>query len=284
MERYLTLKDGTRMPRLGLGTWKMGDSKALHDQELESLKAGLDSGITLIDTAELYGYGNSERLVGQAIKGRDRHGLFLVDKVIPTNAGKDHFWQSLERSLSLLDTSYLDLYLLHWIGPVPLAETVSLMEKAKAKGLIKNWGVSNFDTPDMGRLWQVKDGDRCAVNQCLYHLGSRGVEYSLLPWQEKHHVAFMAYCPLAIGGSLREGLMSDPVVKQVAGKYGLTPAQLLLAFVLRNPDVIAIPKSSNPKHTLENAKAFAIDIAPSDWTRIDREFPAPSSKEPLDMQ
>ncbi len=279
MEKYLTLKDGTRMPRLGMGTWKMGDSRRLHDQELESLKVGLDDGITLIDTAELYGYGNSERLVGDAIKGFDRSKLFLVDKVLPTNAGKDDFWHSLEKSLTLLGTSYIDLYLLHWIGPVPFAETVSLMEEAKAKGLIRNWGVSNFDTSDMERLWKVKDGDKCAVNQCLYHLGSRGVEYSPFPWQ-----AFMAYCPLAIGGSLRDGLLSDPVVKEVAGKYGLTPAQLLLAFVLRNPNTIAIPKSSNPKHTLENAKALTIDISTSDWAKIDREFPAPTTKEPLDMQ
>ena len=184
MEKYLTLKDGTRMPRLGMGTWKMGDSRRLHDQELESLKVGLDDGITLIDTAELYGYGNSERLVGDAIKGFDRSKLFLVDKVLPTNAGKDDFWHSLEKSLTLLGTSYIDLYLLHWIGPVPFAETVSLMEEAKAKGLIRNWGVSNFDTSDMERLWKVKDGDKCAVNQCLYHLGSRGVEYSPFPWQE----------------------------------------------------------------------------------------------------
>ncbi len=197
MKRMVRLANGHTVPAIGLGTWYLGENPATWNKELEALRTGIDTGMTLIDTAEMYGSGRSERLVGEAISGMNRESLFVVSKVLPQNAGKSRIFSSCRASLKRLGTSYLDLYLLHWRGGVPLSETVSCMEELKKEGLIRDWGVSNFDLEDMEELWQVKSGQKCLVNQVLYHMGSRGIEYSLLPWMESHHVSLMAYCPLA---------------------------------------------------------------------------------------
>ena len=280
----VTLHDGTAMPRLGMGTWHLAEGRRPERQEITALEAGLDAGITLIDTAEMYADGRAESLVGRAIAGRDRSQLFLVSKVYPHNAGRRHLRHSLEASLRRLGTDYLDVYLLHWRGSVPLAETVECMEQAKADGLIRNWGVSNFDTDDMRELFGVPGGDGCAVNQDLYHLGSRGVEFDLLPWMDAHNVPLIAYCPLAQAGTLRDGLLDSPTVRNIATAHNVEPMQVLLAFVLRRPDTIAIPCSGNATHMLDNLKALDIVLSPDELALLDAAFPAPTSKEPLDME
>ncbi|PWG60299.1 aldo/keto reductase [Bifidobacterium catulorum] len=278
------LNDGTLMPRLGMGTWYLGEGRRSARTEIAALRAGLDAGVRLIDTAEMYGDGRAESLVGEAIDGYDRERLFLVSKVYPHNAGRGKLRRSLEASLRRLGVDYLDMYLLHWRGSIPLAETVDCMEAAKADGLIANWGVSNFDTVDMKELFRVPGGDRCAVNQDLYHLASRGVEYDLLPWMHDHGVPMMAYCPLAQAGSLRRGLVGNAAVRKVAAAHGATPMQILLAFVLRRDDMIAIPRSGTAEHVLANWAARDITLTDDDLAALDDAFPAPTSKEPLDME
>lgn len=277
------LPDGTPMPRFGMGTWFLGESAAKHDDELAALRTGLDAGVTLIDTAEMYGSGAAERLAGEAIRGYDRESLFLVSKVYPHNAGDPEIFESVEASLERLGTDYLDLYLLHWRGSVPLAETVECMEQLVGDGLIRHWGVSNFDVDDLEELFAVPDGERCAVNQDLYHLGSRGVEYAVLPWMRSVGMPLMAYCPLAQAGDLRRGLTNDPAVVEVARRHGATPLQILLAFVLRDPMAIAIPRSGKPEHVLENVRACEIELSDDDLALLSRSFPAPGYPMPLDI-
>ena len=231
-QQYIKLKDGTLMPKLGMGTWCLGDHQSEKNKEIDALRAGMDAGIQMIDTAEMYGEGRAEELVGEAVKGYKREDLFLVSKVYPHNAGKKKIYQSVERSLKRLGTDYLDLYLLHWRGSVPLSETVECMEDLVRKGRIRNWGVSNFDTDDMEELIQVDSGENCVINQVLYHLGSRGIEYDLLPWLKEHEIPVMAYCPLAQAGSLRRDMTENAVLKKIASQYGITVIQLLIAFVM----------------------------------------------------
>lgn len=283
MNEFVTLKDGTQIPRLGMGTWFLGEHAHTKKQEMEAIQAGLNAGMQLIDTAEMYGNGASERLIGQAIGEYNRDDIFLVSKVLPYNAGKKHIKKSIDQSLRFLGTDYLDLYLLHWRGGIPLAETVGCMEELVAQGKIRHWGVSNFDENDMKELMGVPNGKNCAVNQVLYHLGSRGIEYDLLPWQEVHGIPVMAYCPLAQAGQLRSGLMRNVVLKRIAEKYQISVMQLLLLFVLRNDSVIAIPRSSKKEHVLENWEARKIQIEEKDWKVIDQEFPMPTRKMPLDI-
>ena len=277
------LPDGTPMPRFGMGTWFLGESAAKHDDELAALRTGLDAGVTLIDTAEMYGSGAAERLAGEAIRGYDRESLFLVSKVYPHNAGDPEIFESVEASLERLGTDYLDLYLLHWRGSIPLAETVECMEQLVGDGLIRHWGVSNFDVDDLEELFAVPDGERCAVNQDLYHLGSRGVEYAVLPWMRSVGMPLMAYCPLAQAGDLRRGLTNDPAVVEVARRHDATPLQILLAFVLRDPMAIAIPRSDKPEHVLENVHACEIELSDDDLALLSRSFPAPGYPTPLDI-
>lgn len=282
--RYVSLHDGTPMPRFGMGTWHLAEGRRSPAQEEAALKAGLDAGITLIDTAEMYADGRAESLVGRAIAGRDRSRLFLVSKVYPHNAGRAHLRHSLEASLTRLGTDYLDMYLLHWRGSIPLAETIECMERAKSDGLIRNWGVSNFDIDDMRELFATPGGDLCAVNQDLYHLGSRGVEFSLLPWMDAHGVPLMAYCPMAQAGRLNRRILDDPAVRAVADAHGVGPMQVLLAFVLRRDDTIAIPCSGSARHVLDNLRACDLALSADELTALDDAFPAPTSKEPLDME
>ncbi|HPF88552.1 MAG TPA: aldo/keto reductase [Candidatus Limiplasma sp.] len=278
---------GLPLPALGQGGWQLGDNPDRAPQEIEALRLGLDLGLTLIDTAEMYGSGRSERLIGRAMEGRPRDSYQLVSKVLPQNAGRRHIFQSCEASLARLQTDYLDLYLLHWRGTVPLAETVECMETLVQAGKIRRWGVSNFDTADMEELWRIQDGQRCAVNQVLYNLGSRGIEFDLLPWLAAHGVAAMAYCPVAQAGALKrmhKDFYKDPTLAAIAKKYAVSVTQLLLAFTLRQAHVIAIPKAANPAHVKENAAAAALIAAPEDWAQIDRVFWPPTAKMHLDIE
>lgn len=279
----ITFLNGSTMPRLGQGTWHIGDRPAARKQEIEVLQCGIDLGMTLLDTAEMYGDGRSEILIGEAISDFKREDLFLVSKVYPYNADKKNMRKSCEASLERLGTDYLDLYLLHWRGEVPLHETVECMEKLVADGLIKRWGVSNFDTSDMKELWSVPNGNKCCVNQNLYHLASRGIEYDLIPWMRGQSVALMAYCPIAQGGTLREGLLSNPIVASIAQKYGATPIQILLAFILYTDIAIAIPKAGHIAHVEENAAASLITLTPEDVALLSQAYPPPTKKTELEM-
>lgn len=283
MDRFVRLKDGALMPKLGQGTWFLGEDKSKEQDEIKSIKIGIENNMTLIDTAEMYGEGLAEELVGKAIKGYDREKLFLVSKVYPHNAGRRKIFRSCENTLKRMGVEYLDLYLLHWRGAVPLSETVECMEELVKKGKIKRWGVSNFDIDDMKELMTVKDGDKCVVNQVLYHLGSRGIEYSLYPWMKEHNILVMAYCPMAQGASLKHELMINKELIKIAEKYDLSIPELLLAFILQKDNIIAIPRTSNPQHALRNAKVADVKIDEGDLEIMDREFPAPDRKVYLDI-
>lgn len=282
--KTITLAVGDIVPALGQGTWYLGDDPARRAQEVSALRTGMGAGMRLIDTAEMYGDGRSEKLVGEAIAAAPREELFLVSKVLPENAGEKHIFQCCDATMNRMGVDYLDLYLLHWRGSVPLAETVRCLEQLKELGKIKNWGVSNFDIGDMEELWRIPGGRNCQVNQVLYHMGSRGIEYSLLPWMREHRVALMAYCPLAQGGALRRGLLTDPAVLAVAEKHRATPIQVLLAWCIRDGNTIAIPRTGHPDHTLENAGANALLLDEEDLALIDRQYAPPTRKMPLDEQ
>ena len=283
MEKKLKLNDGTVMPILGQGAWYMGENPSRRQEEIDALRLGVQNGMTLIDTAEMYGEGLSEILVGEAIKEFRREDLFLVSKVYPHNAGRKNIFHSLKKSLERLDTPYLDLYLLHWRGSVPLSETVDCMEELKAEGLIKNWGVSNFDTADMKELLSLPHGDQCRVNQVLYNLGSRGVEYDLLPYMKSKGIALMAYCPLAHDDRTRRTITNEPEIRSLSERLDITPEQLMLSFLLAQEHVCAIPKASSLQHVRENADTLKIELSESDLRLLDSSFPAPTRKVFLDM-
>jgi diketogulonate reductase-like aldo/keto reductase len=276
--------NGLTLPALGQGGWHIGDDPERAQGEMAALRLGLDLGLTLIDTAEMYGDGRSERLIGDALAGIGRKQYQLVSKVYPHNAGRRNIFASCDASLRRLKTDYLDLYLLHWRGSVPLGETVECMEALVKAGKIRRWGVSNFDTADMEELWRIPNGKNCAVDQVLYHLGSRGIEYDLIPWLRAHHVAVMAYCPLAQAGALRRDLMRSPALLAIAAKYEISVMQLLLAFVLRQDNLAAIPKAGSPAHVEENAKALRLSIADEDWAEVDKAFCPPTGKTRLDIE
>jgi diketogulonate reductase-like aldo/keto reductase len=238
--------------------------------------------MTLIDTAEMYGNGDSERLVGEAIKGR-RDDVFLVSKVYPHNTGLDLIESACEKSLKRLGTDHLDLYLLHWRGRVPLAETIEGMEKLRMDGKIVRWGVSNFDTEDMVELRNTAKGKNCVTNQVLYHLGSRGIDYDLLPWHRKHNMPIIAYSPLAQGGTLRRQLLNDPTIIEIADKYHVQPLQIALAWTIRSNNVIAIPKAVEEEHVVANAETATLILTNDDLNRLDEVFPKPTRKIPLDI-
>ena len=280
---FITLNSGLSILRLGMGTWYLGEKLSVREEEIEALQRGIDCGMTLIDTAEMYGNGLSEQLVGQAVKGYCREDLFLVSKVLPQNAGESRIRRSLNHTLRMIRTDYLDLYLLHWRGSIPLAETGQCMEELVKEGKIRAWGVSNFDTDDMEELFAIPGGESCAVNQVLYHLGSRGIEYSLKPWMDANGVALMAYCPLAQAGSLRRELMAHPVLNKIAGAHHITVIQLLLAFVLHKENVTAIPRSGNAAHVQANAEAMEVRLSEREWMERDHAFPAPEYKCCLDI-
>lgn len=270
-----------KLPSLGIGTWEMGNSPAEQNEEISAIQAGLDAGLRVIDTAEMYGNGRSERLVGQAIKPYKREDLFLISKVLPQNASAERMQQSVENSLKRLQTDYLDLYLYHWRGIVPLEETITTLQDLQEKGYFRAWGVSNFDITDMEELWQLPQGHNVAVNEDLYNLETRGIEYSLLPWQRKHHVPLIAYSPLGRGPKMGSTMTQNPAVLEVAQNHGATAYQILLAWVMQQPDVLAIPKSSSSKHLLSNLKALEIALTPADLEILAKAYPKPTKKEPL---
>lgn len=281
-KQTVKLADGTSLPCIGQGTWNMGENPDEKETEIKALRTGIEAGMRLIDTAEMYGEGSSEELVGEAITGR-REDVFLVSKVYPHNAGLEKISKACENSLKRLGTDYLDLYLLHWRGRVPLSETIEGMEKLKKEGKIARWGVSNFDTEDMKELWNTSGGKNCAVNQVLYHLGSRGIDYDLISWQKEHGIPVMAYSPLAQGGSLRKQMLTDSAVLELAEKYGVKPLQIALAWTIRSGNVISIPKAGREEHVIENAQAAAIEMTEEDLRKLDESFPKPLKKEPLDI-
>ena len=272
------------MPRMGQGTWHLGDQPSRRKDEIEAIREGIALGMTMIDTAEMYGEGRSESLVGEAIQGIERGSLFIVSKVYPHNAGRKNIFRSAENSLRRMKTDYMDLYLLHWRGGVPLAEPAECMEELVRRGLIKNWGVSNFDTHDMKELFSVPGGKNCAVNQVLYHLGSRGIEFELLPWLKAHNVPVMAYCPLAQQSLLKPELFTSRAVLTVAKNHQITPAQVLLGFILRDPGLIPIPKAGSVKHVQENAAMLHIALTDDEIALLSDTFPAPNYKTPLDIE
>lgn len=260
----------------------MGENAALRSQEVGALQAGLDLGLKVIDTAEMYAEGAAEEVVGEALRGR-RDQAWLVSKVYPWNAGEVDAIEACERSLRRLQTDYLDLYLLHWRGNVPLEETIRAMESLQQQGKIRHWGVSNFDHDDMLELWQEPGGKSCLTNQVLYHLASRGIEYDLLPQCQQREIPIMAYCPLAQAGRLRQALFDDAHLQQIAQQKGISVAQVLLAWVIRQQGVLAIPKASSVSHVQQNAAALSINLTNEELSIIDRAFPAPQSKTALDV-
>lgn len=276
-------QSGNSVGPVGQGTWYLGENPTAFCQECKAIRSGIEVGMNLIDTAEMYGDGAAETLVGESIQGFDRESLFLVSKVYPHNAGRRFIFRCCENSLRRMRTDYLDLYLLHWRGAVPFAETVECMEKLKAMGLIKAWGVSNLDKDDMEELAAVDNGTHVATDQVLYHLGSRGIEYDLLPWLQEREIPVMAYCPLAQAGKLRRGLMGAKAVLEAAAAHNATPAQILLAFLLTRKGVIPIPRASRASHTLENAASAAIQLTTEELSALDHAFPAPKRKTGLDI-
>ncbi|PZM13586.1 aldo/keto reductase [Rhizobium tubonense] len=268
---------GISVPALGQGTWNMGEDASHAKGEIESLQAGIDLGMTLIDTAEMYADGGAEEIVGTAIKGR-RDEVFLVSKVYPWNAGRDGVVEACERSLKRMKTDHIDLYLLHWRGSHPLTETVAGFESLKRAGKIGAWGVSNFDVDDMKELLSLPDGGNVAANQVLYNLGRRGIEFDLLPWCQARHIPVMAYSPIEQGR-----LAHHPDLIHIGKACQATPAQVALAFVLGRQGVIAIPKTAQVSRARENREAASIRLTEADYAALDAAFPPPKNKKPLEM-
>jgi diketogulonate reductase-like aldo/keto reductase len=275
--RTTTLPSGEAVPVLGQGTWGLGESAARRQQEIDALRTGLEAGMKLIDTAEMYGDGASEELVGAAIAGL-RSQAFLVSKVYPHHASRAGAVAACEQSLRRLGTDHLDLYLLHWRGNVPLAETLAAFEALQQAGKIRHWGVSNFDTADMVELAGLHGGDQVQVNQVLYNLGRRGIEFDLLPWCARRGIAVMAYSPLE-----QARLLGDPELDRLARQYAATPAQVALAWVLRQDGVIAVPKAASAAHAAQNRGALDIALGAADLAALDRVFAPPAFKQPLEM-
>jgi len=265
------------MPALGMGTWRMGERARDRAREIAALRLGLDLGMTLVDTAEMYADGGAEKIVGEAIAGR-RDQVFLVSKVYPHHATRRGVVAACERSLRRLHSDWLDLYLLHWRGEVPLSETVAGFEQLRQAGRIRHWGVSNLDHDEMKELVGLPDGGRCSADQVLYHLNCRGIEWDLLPECRRRRIAVMAYSPFDEGRLLR-----DRHLTALAKRLGATTAQLALAWLLARPGVAVIPKASDPSHVEDNYKALGLKLSAEWRAEIDRVFPPPTRATPLKM-
>ena len=272
--KTISLPNGTSVPVLGQGTWKMGEGERAAREEADALRLGINLGMTLIDTAEMYADGRSEEVVAGAIRGQ-RECVFLVTKVYPHNAGRQGLPAACERSLRRLDTDFIDLYLLHWRGSVPLAETVEAFERLRAAGKVRAWGVSNFDVDDLEELGGGLG--ECATDQILYNPEYRGPEFDLLPWSREHKMPVMAYSPVGQGG----GLLRHRAIIEVARRHDATPAQVCLSWVLRQEGVIAIPKAGDAEHVRANAAALDLELDAADLRAIEGAFPAPTGKSPL---
>jgi len=275
--RHLRLPGGETVPVLGLGTWGMGEAQSRGPDMVAALSLGLDLGMTLIDTAEMYGEGGAEELVGKAVAGR-RDQVFIVSKVYPHNASRKGAVAACERSLKRLGTDRIDLYLLHWRGGIPLAETIEAFRALRQSGKIRHYGVSNFGIDDMEEWWKLEGGDATAANQVLYNLERRGIEWDLLPWLRRRSVPAMAYSPIEQGRLLRRRALGT-----VARRRNATPAQVALAWLLHRDGVIVIPKAARPEHVRENRAALDLKLATEDLAELDAAFPPPARAEPLAM-
>jgi diketogulonate reductase-like aldo/keto reductase len=273
----ITLPSREIVPALGQGTWNMGERANRAAEEAAALRAGIDLGMTLIDTAEMYANGGSEEVVADAIAGR-RHEVFIVSKVLPENASRKGTIAACERSLKRLGTDVIDLYLLHWRGSPPLADTLAAFETLVADGKIKSWGVSNFDTEDMEELLDLPGGGKCACNQVLYNLTRRGIEFDLVPLCRTRGIPIMAYSPIEQGRLLDHGAL-----KAVAARHNATPAQIALAWLIQRDGLIAIPKAASEKHVRENRAAAEIALSAADLAELDKAFPPPRRKRSLEM-
>ncbi|HEV7918140.1 MAG TPA: aldo/keto reductase [Solirubrobacterales bacterium] len=270
-----TLPSGETVPVLGQGTWHMAEGRHPRDVEIEALRFAINLGVTLIDTAEMYADGGAEELVGEAIEGV-RDEVFLVSKVLPSHADREGTINACRASLRRLQTNHIDLYLLHWRGDAPLIETITAFEELRMLGAIRNWGVSNFDLADMAELMELRDGDHVAANQVLYNLAHRGVEWDLLPWHQAQGIPLMAYSPIEQGR-----LLDHPAIRAIAERHHVTPAQVALAWVLREEGVIAIPEAGTQDHVKENRAAVKLHLEDEDLAELDRDFPPPSGPQPL---
>jgi diketogulonate reductase-like aldo/keto reductase len=277
MMRTTTLPAGQKVPVLGIGTWGMGERSQSRQREIDAVRLAFDSGLRLVDTAEMYGDGAAEEVVGAALEGR-RQEAFIVSKVLPHHASRKGTIAACEASLRRLGTDYIDLYLLHWRGSVPLAETVRALEQLVSDGKIRHWGVSNFDTDDMEELFALAGGDSAQTNQVLYNLSRRGIEFDLLPWCAQRHVPIMAYSPLEQGR-----VLGDATLRKLAQERGVTSAQVALAWVLRHDDVIAIPKAATPDHVEQLRGVLDIVLSQEELAALDRAFAPPRRKVPLEM-
>jgi diketogulonate reductase-like aldo/keto reductase len=275
--RKTKLPSGEEVPVLGQGTWGFGEHPANRQNEIDALRYGIDIGMTLIDTAEMYGDGAAEALIGKALEGR-REQVFIVDKVLPQNATRKRTVGACEQSLRRLATERIDLYLLHWRGAAPLAETLAGFDDLLRAGKIRYWGVSNFDVPDMQEVTGLPGGPAPETDQVLYNLMRRGIEYDLMPWCEQHDMPIMAYSPLERGR-----LLEAPEIRRIADEHSATPAQIALAWVLRKEGLIAIPKASTPGRVKQNRIALDMHLTPDDLAALDRAFPPPGRKVPLEM-
>ncbi|VVD72347.1 aldo/keto reductase [Pandoraea terrigena] len=275
--RNIALPQGDTVPALGQGTWMMGERPERRREEIAALQLGVSLGMTLVDTAEMYGEGATERLVGEALDGL-RDQVFLVSKVYPHNASRRGVIAACERSLDRLRTDHLDLYLLHWRGEIPLEDTIAGFEALRAAGKIRHWGVSNFDMDDMEALFALPGGDACATDQVLYNLSRRGPEYDLAPWLSARGLPLMAYSPIEQGRLPTSGALGD-----IAAARHVEPLQVALAWVLSRPGVIAIPKASTDAHVRANRAALDIDLTADELARLDYYFEAPSRRRPLEM-
>ncbi|MGD9501864.1 MAG: aldo/keto reductase [Methyloceanibacter sp.] len=271
------LPGGETVPQLGQGTWRMGESARLRQEEIAALKLGLDLGMTLIDTAEMYGDGGAEEIVAEAVRGR-RDECFIVSKVLPENSTRAGTVAACARSLKRLKTDRIDLYLLHWRGRPRLEETLAGFEQLIKAGAIRYWGVSNFDVGDMEELFRLSGGDACASNQVLYNLRRRGIEAGLLPWCRERGIPIMAYSPFEQGRLLRERVLTA-----VAIRHRATPAQIALAWILRNGDMMVIPKTASAARARENRAALDIELSERDLAELAKAFPAPKRQRPLEL-
>jgi len=275
--RYLHLPSGAPMPVLGLGTWRMGETGSSGADIVNALRLGIDLGMTLIDTAEMYGEGGAEEVVGKAIAGR-RPEIFLVSKVYPHNATRAGVVAACERSLKRLSTDFLDLYLLHWTGSVPFEDTLAGFEELRRAGKIRQHGVSNLDAAELEAWSKCPGGSGVATNQVLYNLARRGIEWDLLPWCRKRRIPVMAYSPVDQGR-----LLGKRPLKQLAARRGVTPAQVALAWLLHQDGIVAIPKAARPEHVRENRAALDLELTPEELKELDRAFPPPAAPTPLQM-
>ena len=275
--KTVTLPSGERVPAFGMGTWMMGQDKAARAEEIATLRLGLDLGTSLIDTAEMYGEGRAEELIGEAIAGR-RDEVFLVSKVYPHNASRQGAVQACERSLRRLKTDRIDLYLLHWRGNVPLAETMEAFMTLQQSGKIRHYGVSNLDLADMQELWAVQGGNATATNQVLYNLTRRGIEWDLLPHLRERGIPVMAYSPIE-----QAKLLSNRKLAEFAKRSGMTPAKAALAWLLASDDIIVIPKTSHRERLRENVAALDIQLTTAQLAELDQLFPPPKGPRPLEM-